>query len=436
MKEKLVAILLHFYQPYWQFPEYVIRAIEKSYIPVSRAILKSEINLTVNITSCLLEREDEFPRLKEFRENIGEAANNGKIEFTHSSAYHAFFPMLEQYPWEIQRQIELNAEKSREIFGGTWNARGLFSPEMGISPSVLKLARALGISWTIADAPVYDFRPKLGQTIPYNLILGVEGLPLFFRSQDWSDNLSQRDRAHKLHGLNLEMYAHKLYEAIDFWVNNSSGYIIIAMDGETFGEHINEYTEDNLKSLFQTLFHLKDLRLATLSELVETFPIHNLGIEWEHDFKGSWSTSVENLREGIAYPLWSNPHNNLHSLQWALTYSAIEATKLTEDFVQEHKVPENMMISYQESRVILDRALNSCQYWWAARGFHGTSEDKARVATIIHTNAFDLWQLLVNNFLLLIASNANLESRRKIFEIKNDADKAFSAIDEIVSPYL
>jgi hypothetical protein len=61
------------------------------------------------------------------------------------------------------------------------------------------------------------------------------------------------------------------------------------------------------------------------------------------------------MSEGIPYPLWSHPDSELHKLQWQLTHFAIDAiSSLDKDDVQS-----------LQARHMLDKALYSCQYWWA-----------------------------------------------------------------------
>jgi len=69
----------------------------------------------------------------------------------------------------------------------------------------------------------------------------------------------------------------------------------------------------------------------------------------------SWSSREEDVKRKVFYPLWKNPKNEIHRLQWQLTNLAIKILdKNTKD------------PNFNLARKRLDRALHSDQYWWAS----------------------------------------------------------------------
>jgi hypothetical protein len=101
------------------------------------------------------------------------------------------------------------------------------------------------------------------------------------------------------------------------------------------------------------------IKVVTISELLGHFPKAKL-IEPK---QSSWSTSAEDIEHKNFYPLWLGNDNEVHGLQW-------EHVKLCTDMV--YKALEvgtaGEAKNYANiSRMLLDRALHSCQFWWASR---------------------------------------------------------------------
>ncbi len=54
--------------------------------------------------------------------------------------------------------------------------------------------------------------------------------------------------------------------------NDQDYYVILAMDGETFGHHIKGKVDSFLKPVFEALPQRFDIKMVTISELIDKFP--------------------------------------------------------------------------------------------------------------------------------------------------------------------
>jgi hypothetical protein len=68
------------------------------------------------------------------------------------------------------------------------------------------------------------------------------------------------------------------------------------------------------------------------------------------------------LARGVPYPLWKDPSNHVQALLWRHLRICLEIV----DLATRTAVPEARP-SVDIARGLLDRALHSCQFWWASR---------------------------------------------------------------------
>jgi hypothetical protein len=162
------------------------------------------------------------------------------------------------------------------------------------------------------------------------------------------------------------------------------------MDAETFGHHIRDWERLFLAHVYAQLdsepaptdrlgFH-EDVHLAeqhravlrstaeglgpnlgvvTVSQLLELFP----SAAPVAPRASSWSTSGEDLARGIPYPLWSAPDNDVHQLLWRHLGICMELVEAAGRVAVGPDAKRHADIA----RGLLDRALHSCQFWWASR---------------------------------------------------------------------
>ncbi|MCL6643374.1 MAG: hypothetical protein K6U88_00085, partial [Dehalococcoidia bacterium] len=103
----------------------------------------------------------------------------------------------------------------------------------------------------------------------------------------------------------------------------------------------------------------QEIKAVTISELLNLFP-EGKAVEPK---PSSWSTSGQDLEAGNPYPLWLDPGNEIHTLQW-------EHLNICIDMVGRALAwADNDTSKYYAgiARGLLDRASHSCQFWWASR---------------------------------------------------------------------
>ncbi|MBC7074232.1 hypothetical protein H5T58_02510, partial [Candidatus Parcubacteria bacterium] len=327
------ANFLHIYQPPDQHEDLLRRIVKESYQPLVEILKKNpQGKLTLNITACLTEQLAKLGYQRLINE-IKKLAQRGQIEFTGSAKYHAFLPLLPID--EIERQITLNYETNKKFFGNCYQPAGFHLPEMAYSKKIMKVLAKLGYKWVVLNE--ISFQGKLFSKVPSNQVYQLKGLPeikILFRNRKLSD-LIQRGFMNE---------TKDFYQFLQNEVKEGE-YIISAVDGETFGHH-----RPGLEKFLEKIYEEGKVKTVTISEIISLFP---LGKEIE-PIEGSWASMESEIRANIPYAQWNYPGNPIHKNQWKLTYLAIRTLK---------KYPKDP--NFKKARQLLDKALFSCQYWWA-----------------------------------------------------------------------
>ncbi|RCK80999.1 MAG: Glycosyl hydrolase family 57 [Candidatus Ozemobacter sibiricus] len=333
---KYLAILLHLYQPPTQLGFVVDDIVKQCYEPLvdifnSDSDPRFTLNINYSLTEQLLARGH-----RHVVDGLRRAAERGTLEFVDSGAYHPIFPLIPES--EVRRQLELNRRKNQEAFGPSYQPKGVFPPEMCFSGHLAQLFHELGYQWCITDDLPYSFHTG---TPPYDFVPTMHQVRVFLRSNTWSNDLS-------FHTWKGKDFVAKLQERLGEWFGANDGYLIIAMDGETFGHHHKYYEEKFLRSLLYSLRGHSDIKLVTISELAARFPGRPQFVP-----PSTWSASMEDLCNDDPYPLWHSKFNPIHHNQWVLTNHVMQLA---------HEAARSDV----EVRELLDKAIYSCQYWWAS----------------------------------------------------------------------
>lgn len=339
------SFLFHIYQPPTQIAPVIKQIVKESYRPIIEALRSHpHTKITLNINGTLTEQLHDFG-YDDIIEGITTLASRGQIEFTGSAKFHPLLPLIPAP--EVKRQIDLNNETNRHFFGDVYQPRGFFPPEMAVSEEVLTSVKEKGFDWIIMSG-IANTLPEF----PTNFISQNEkGLKLIFRD----DYISIDCAFDKIN--NVEAFKNRLY-----YRNTSEDYyVILAMDGETFGHHVKHAIDQFLIPLFEALPHRNEIELCTVSEIVDKFPVG----QKQTPRASSWSTMPYDIAHDVPFPLWFNPDNEIHREQHRFFMYALTLVHLSYKF-REQMDDEKKRI-FDNARNLLDRGIHSCQQWWASK---------------------------------------------------------------------
>ena len=310
------------------------RIANESYRKILAGLLKNPgAKITLNINAGLTEQLDQ-PGYHDIIDGIRELALRGQIEFTESAKYHPFLPLT---PWEEAiRQIKLNQETNKFYFGKTYKPTGFFPPEMAYDRKVADIVASLGYKWMIIDEIAYNGKTDIVDYTKTYSIKGLKDFKIFFRDRRVSNLIMSavvRSGATLLGALGEE--------------KNKNRYLLTAMDGETFGHH-----RPGLEKLLFEILSSPKFKKIFISEITKYFP----EAEAIDPVASTWASSEENIQNGTQFLSWNDPENPIHSWQWEFTSSALK--------IVEKINPKKPY--YKTVRDKMDRALHSCQYWWAS----------------------------------------------------------------------
>lgn len=327
------ANFLHIYQPANEVEEIFDRVVSESYRPLIRTLKDNpKTKLTLNINAALSEQFLERGH-KDLIDDIIFVAERGQIEFTGSAKYHALLPFLGEE--EIIRQINLNTQTNRKIFGSVYNPKGFFPPEMGYAPLVAPILERLGYEWVIIDE--ISLNGRVNQ-VDGKSIYKIDGtnLTVFFRERLMS-NLIMSALIRRIEDINIEEY--------DFYKKN---YFITGMDGETFGHH-----RPGLQSLLTELMLSEDFEHVFFGELMDK--IKNTKIV--KPLISTWASTEKDIEKGDQFLTWKDSNNKIHDLQWELQHVALHTVKNCTKATSEEM---------HSARNKLDKALASDHFFWAS----------------------------------------------------------------------
>ncbi len=406
------APLLHFYQPPIQLPEVLRKVVVESYRPLLEVFQQyPHAKVTVNINGVLTEMLFESG-YTDVLDGLRSLADRGQLEFTGSAKYHAILPLVP--PEEQRRQIRRNHLTNRHFFGDAYQPKGFFPPELCYSRDILPPVAEYGHEWLLASGIACpDHWPVDGF---YTAAAGPDEVTMVFRDDVLSNKISFQD-------IDGKGFVEHLRAAGDG--GGADRYVVTAMDAETFGHHIENWDRLFLAEVYESLApgpyaelaqqralseahralltmpekpELGDVRIVTISELVEKFPKKGR----VEPRPSSWSTTVEDLRHGNPYPLWKDPGNYIHRLQWQHVNLCLELVRQALDVADNPSARRHAEIA----RGLMDPALHSCQFWWASRRPHWD-------INIISRGLFQQAEVMVNAFRAINLSGAPEDVKRE-----------------------
>jgi len=350
LKKTFWAPFLHIYQPIWQRPDILKQIDAECYRPLLGVIDESpNARVTININGVLIDLLYEH-NLGETVNLLKKVVNDGKVEVVGTAKYHPLMPLLP--PDENRHQIDLNETTDTATFGARWVRNGFFPPEMAISPEVLKTIQQAGYKWVIASGIACT------DTWPSEVVHQTSsGLDIFYRDDYVSNDVS-------FNRLDAKGFVQKITH---MYKNDS--YIITAQDGETFGHHIKHAEQTFLKKVFEIIATLGNVEICFISDIITKFPVKKC----KPPRPSSWSTDKRDVENEVYYPLWKNPDNPVHKIQYKLlsrVNKIIQILEETPDPDLKNIGNEKVKSEYQDykktARYFYDTGISSCSFWWAS----------------------------------------------------------------------
>jgi len=404
------AQLLHFYQPPTQLPSVLEKVCQESYRPLLNVFSKyPTAKATVNINGVLTEMLRDHGH-SDIIQGLARLAKRGQIEFTGSGKYHPILPLIPAD--ETIRQIELNRKTNSYFFGNVYKPVGFFPPELAYGRNIVPPVCDSGHRWLLLSGVACP-NSWPTESIPY-VQEEEKKLMILFRDDIWSNKISFQDvgpREFLEHLRSLKR-------------GKGKRYIVTAMDAETYGHHVQNweqlflaevYEELEVRketyegihqrralaaqqtSLFEVTEATREIETVTISQLLELFPVGE-SIEPK---ASSWSTTHQDIEAGNPYPLWKDKDSDLHRLQWEhmdITMQlCFDAARVADNDESGHFAGI--------ARGLLDRALHSCQFWWASRR-------PMWDINLVHMGLIEQWRVIVNAYRAINTSGASTEAKR------------------------
>ena len=344
-----VAFVLHIYQPPTQTPTILKQIIKESYQPLFETITNNpDTKITFNINGSLIELLDLYHE-SNLLDIIRSLVINKQIDLIGSSCYHAILPLIPQE--EITRQIKLNEEISHKFLGkGIYKPKGFWLPEMAYEYGVVEPLIAENFEWTVISSVATP-----DKELPDNYIPFIKpNFKIYFRNDLLSNLISFKNPT--VEEFYNELKGLKNPEKDDY-------YVILAMDGETYGHHIKGLIEEFLEPLLTKIIQDPNAKLIKVAEIPDYFSEERK----VNPLPSTWSTTAEDLQQGVPFPLWSDPNNRIHNLQLTVMNHALYLVGKAQRYINnKQNQPEEIVTRYENARTWLDKGLHSCQLWWAS----------------------------------------------------------------------
>ena len=409
------AQLLHFYQPPTQSPSVLRKVCNECYRPLIKVLLKyPQARVTVNINGVLTEMLHDCGH-DDIINGLSKLAKRGQIEFTGSGKYHPILPLIPKE--EMDRQIQLNLNTNRHLLGRGYRPQGFFPPEMCYSKEVVLPILDSGHQWIILSGIACNCPKSWPVDVIHYVKEGNRRLAVFFRDDIISNRIS-----------------FQTVEPTEFLDNlkqlkgdKEKIYVVTAMDAETFGHHVEHWEELFLAEVYEQiepsteafvglkqaadlayqhslLFEdakiTQEVQAVTMSQLLELFPLKGV----VKPQVSSWSTSVGDLAAGNPYPLWMDKNNEVHRFQWEHLEICFELVGKANEVSDSDETKRFAAIA----RGLLDRALHSCQFWWASRR-------PMWDINLVHKGLLEQWQAIVNAYRAINLSQADEDIKRDYY---------------------
>ncbi len=262
--------------------------------PFLRFLLTKGHNFTEEDKQGLMEKQLEIMRkIIPLHRELQEA---GQVEIMTTPYYHPILPLIIEnrsvrranpglplpryfaYPEDAREQLGRAIAQYRELFGR--EPRGLWPPEMAVSPEVIPMLTDFGFAWTISDEGILTAslgvevrRDEYGHALnpsvlyqPYRVATHGTEIPMIFRDHYLSDMIG-----FTYHDWNpvdaAENLIHRFHKIRENLQGAPGTYLVtISLDGENAWEWYHNDKKDFLNHLYHRLEQERALETVTVSE--------------------------------------------------------------------------------------------------------------------------------------------------------------------------
>lgn len=427
------AQLFHFYQPPIQLPSVLDKICAESYLPLIEVFREyPKARATVNINGVLTEMLKDCGHW-DIIQGLKELGQRGQIEFTSSAKYHPILALIP--PDEAKRQIELNRKTNSFFYGDAYKPSGFFPPEMAYSRDIVPAIIGTGHNWVILSGVACPAGWPVDKV--YQVEYEGKRLAVFFRDDILSNKISFQEIGPQAFLEHLKAQQGE----------RENIYVVTAMDAETYGHHIKDWEDLFLSEVYEeiqvsseTYKHIQQkkalaaqhvsflqdeetsqqVQTTTISELLRNFAAADV-IEPK---SSSWSTTAQDIEAGNPFPLWSDKDNEVHHLQWEHLGICMElcskAAKVADNDESKHFAGI--------ARGLLDRSLQSDQFWWASRR-------PMWDINLIHMGLTDQWRTILNAYRAISISGADDKTKSDFYHrLEHARDVRNKIVDRLFIP--
>jgi len=283
----------------------------KSYLSTNQVLIEllhthPEFCLSLSITGTLIEQLESYR--PDVLDSFKELVATGRVEIIAETYYHslAFFFSIT----EFEAQVQLHAQKIRQIFGVTPTA--FRNTELSYNNELARWADKAGYEAIITEgwdpilgwrSPNYVYRPT-----------GTSQIKLLMKNYRLSDDIAFRfsNRHWTEWPLTAEKFTHWAYES-----DHGGELINLFMDYETFGEHQWADTGifDFLRSLPEKWLSMPECNFKTITQSARTLEVKD---EIDIPQTITWADTERDLTAWLGNAMQQDTIKNIYSLSDAI----------------------------------------------------------------------------------------------------------------------
>lgn len=331
------APVFHFYQPPTQDASITQHALKTSYLPFLDLLLNhTQAKATLNITSSLTQQIDKLKH-PEFFDKVIELRQRGQVDLINSPFYHPLVPLTPALV--IKHQLKESADTIKHFYGEK-PLPGIFPPELAVDASSLQnLSDSLGFALVDESSVNPNFNL---QKLPQHSVRKLDDLTFLVSSRAVTTLIRAYPR---------QLKAGPFLNFLENLIDDAPHPIISVNDVEVFGHHYEERLE-----LLQGIVESRKVEFLTLTEVLDNSTPKS--ITAENITTSSWETTRKQLKDQIAYPLWSHPKNRHQKKYLQLAQLAYEALQTTPE------PKDDVGLVYTSARKHYDKGISSCHLYW------------------------------------------------------------------------